>query len=597
MLHETAVALCRIFLLGPIAVLDAAGRIRTPRGKKTKALVALLALAPHGSRSRAWLRDKLWSDREEEQAAASLRQALCELRKALGPIARNVLLADTNTVSLDFDQLWVDVRALEESWADFDVLGLRPNSELLEGLDVGDPEFEEWLAVERQFWARRIETVLKSGGAFVPVRTIDSSSSYVVAAAARELERQVPRRQSIARVGILPPIVAGGVGITVGDRINELVAKCLMETGDIEVADFWSPAAPDGAACTERKAESAESILPKTDLVFQCRLISADNSVQSTVCVHRAADRAVVWVDSLRVELPALRPSDPGPFEPLVRRAVDGILQAVLSDPYRECDADIAGPGFVLSAVHRIFLLSEPDLARAEQTLRAVLKLAPSSQACAWLAFLISFRVGQRFSRNVLPLLEEAQDLAHQAVSLDPQNALSLSLVGHVQSYLFGEYDAATDLFERAIRINPAQPLSWDLYSMLHAYIGRPETGLRCARWGRELGTSSPYRYYFDTSCCITAALSGRHEEAVRLGQIVLQDRPQFNSILRYLVSSYAHLGQRDKAQTALLRLAAIEPDFSLEALRDARYPLLRSEGGANFIEGLVKAGVRRTSN
>jgi hypothetical protein len=61
-------------------------------------------------------------------------------------------------------------------------------------------------------------------------------------------------------------------------------------------------------------------------------------------------------------------------------------------------------------------------------------------------------------------------------------------------------------------------------------------------------------------------------------------------------VSSYAHLGEKDASQDILARLKAVEPDFSIEALRDAQYPLLRSEGGAAFIEGLIKAGVRRVT-
>ena len=91
---QQADPLCRIFLFGPLTVQDRAGTVRTPRGQKVQALVAMLALAPRGARSRVWLRDKLWSDRQEEQASASLRQALTELRKALGPLAQDILNAE-----------------------------------------------------------------------------------------------------------------------------------------------------------------------------------------------------------------------------------------------------------------------------------------------------------------------------------------------------------------------------------------------------------------------------------------------------------------------------------------------------------------------
>jgi DNA-binding SARP family transcriptional activator len=105
---------CRVFLLGPMTVLDRTGAVCTPKGQKVRALLAMLALAPRGARSRVWLRDKLWSDREEEQAGANLRQALTEWRRALGPAAQDILVADKNTISLQMSSVWVDVRALHE---------------------------------------------------------------------------------------------------------------------------------------------------------------------------------------------------------------------------------------------------------------------------------------------------------------------------------------------------------------------------------------------------------------------------------------------------------------------------------------------------
>lgn len=582
--------LCRIFLFGPLTIIDCAGNNRTPKGQKVQALVAMLALAPRGARSRVWLRDKLWSGREDEQACASLRQALTELRKALGPVAREVLNADKNTVSFDLNRIWIDIRAVERNEADdIDLTSVGPNRELLEGIDVGDPEFEEWLSLERQFWANRMETVeagAREKRSRQPNHTFLNSKNSAVQRAGKSASQAEPN----IYVGILPAIAIGGVQASLGDRINELVSKGLIETGEIGVTDLWSSVTAGGDA-----SQSAHDLL-QTRFVFQCRMSGSNDAALVTLCIQRASDHTLVWVDSERISVHSLEANDLSLITPIIRRAIDGLLQVIIQSAHNDMDKGLSDSALVLSAIDRIFRLSKEDLNQAEKTLRAGIGLAPSSQAYAWLAFLLTFRVGQRFSHDIRPLLEEAQFLSHRALALDAQNALTLALVGHVHSYLFGEYDIAADLFERAIKINPAQPLSWDLYSMLHAYIGRSETGLRCARWARELGAGSPYRFYFDTSCCITASLSGRHQDAVRIGQMVLQDRPQFNSILRYLVSSYAHLGDKAASHAFLAQLKAVEPDFSIEALREAQYPLVRSEGGAAFIDGLIKAGVPRTA-
>ena len=154
--------LCNIYLFGSLAVTDANNLARTPRSQKSRALIAMLALSPRGSRSRVWLRNKLWSDRAEEQASASLRQALVEIRKALGPAADQLIHADKHTISLDLGRVRVDALEVLQAFRNPDggsntFLPIVTQSEFLEGLDVCDPEFEEWLTLERQVWRDRLE--------------------------------------------------------------------------------------------------------------------------------------------------------------------------------------------------------------------------------------------------------------------------------------------------------------------------------------------------------------------------------------------------------------------------------------------------------
>ena len=77
----------RLTLSGEFSASAANGKNLAIKSKKAKALLAYLALSPKMSRSREQVMALLWSDRGEEQARASLRQALVGLRKDLGDIA------------------------------------------------------------------------------------------------------------------------------------------------------------------------------------------------------------------------------------------------------------------------------------------------------------------------------------------------------------------------------------------------------------------------------------------------------------------------------------------------------------------------------
>lgn len=131
-----------IRMIGVFEVRDEAGEDRTPRGAKARALLALLAQTPGHRRPRRWLEQRLWSDRGQEQASGSLRQALTELRKALGPLAGR-LTSDRDCVALtgfrtDLGEAG-PVRA-----------ALAQGREFLEGIDILDPAFTAWLAEERR---------------------------------------------------------------------------------------------------------------------------------------------------------------------------------------------------------------------------------------------------------------------------------------------------------------------------------------------------------------------------------------------------------------------------------------------------------------
>ena len=86
--------------------------------KKSRALVAILALRPGHAHARDTLTALLWANAPDEQARHSLRQELHELRRALPPERTRALVIDAASVALDAEQVDVDVAAFERLAAD-----------------------------------------------------------------------------------------------------------------------------------------------------------------------------------------------------------------------------------------------------------------------------------------------------------------------------------------------------------------------------------------------------------------------------------------------------------------------------------------------
>ena len=118
-------------------------------------MVACLALAGEKGLSREELQALLWSDRDATQAGSSLRQALSAARRALGNADRSPLKISGTEVILDPSAIDVDVVAFEAfansaDLCDLEAAAALMRGDLLEGLDVRDRSFEDWLLVERQ---------------------------------------------------------------------------------------------------------------------------------------------------------------------------------------------------------------------------------------------------------------------------------------------------------------------------------------------------------------------------------------------------------------------------------------------------------------
>src|SRR3954447_17220493 len=135
----------RVCVIGAFRVLTHDGQDLTPRGRKARAVLAILALPPPRRRSRPALQDKLWSDRGPEQGAASLRQTLTEIRSAFGERYRDCLISDMRGIGLDADRVNVDLDT-----ADLSEFALAVEAPvLLEDIEVADREFEDWLRSHR----------------------------------------------------------------------------------------------------------------------------------------------------------------------------------------------------------------------------------------------------------------------------------------------------------------------------------------------------------------------------------------------------------------------------------------------------------------
>ncbi len=546
----------RISVIGAFRVHAHDGEDLTPRGRKARALVAMLALTPTRRRSRSALQDKLWSDRGPEQGAASLRQTLTEIRRAFGERYRDCLISDMRGVGLAEGRVAVDLDRA-------DLCELAQTVELpllLDDIDVADEEFEHWLRNQRTAFEQRVAALKLTIAARPPV------SEPAVSEPGRSEPRIVQRLSPAAArpwVRLLPPLtVSSESGLFLSRLVGDRITQGLSDQWAIDISDAGK--GPQGLQLR------VDALAVSRDVAVNVVLLTAEGSMQ-------------LWSGSEAISLESGFVADAPRLQALINRSVEAAghyLNRIGSSP----DGARAFTQ-AFDAVQRMFRLDLAEVDRADVLLGSAYESDPKGVYLAWRAYARIFYVGEHIYVDRRLAVEESEELAKRALEADPHNATVLALASYVYSFVLRKYALGHELAELSVKCNPTHPLGHAFLGRAKSYLGDHEAGYLETCRGRELSGLAPYRYMLHTLCGMTALLTGRFDEAVRAAEIACALAPAYRPPRRSLVPLYLQLGERDKARDAFEKLRLIEPSFSLDAMRETSYPStgIRASGLLNF--------------
>jgi tetratricopeptide (TPR) repeat protein len=520
-----------IRLHGPFDVRSPDRQDLTPPSAKAQAILALLASASQFRRPRTWLQDQLWSRRAPKQASGSLRQALLEIRRSLGPFA-TLLRASRSAVQLDPDRVCV-----EELEA-----GPQGETEFLLGLQARDPAFETWL---RDMRGKR--------SALPPAR-----SPAVAFRGPGEL-RAARRPTVLVQLDSFDRPDARNMGLFVLD----LACRSLSELHDFAVIRS------DGAGTM-----TAASV--KATLLVQIQTVEGQGgSIGLRTSVEDCATLRTFWSNFARMDV-TIQPFEDS-FQGL--SVVQGIVQAV-SDvvarqqliclPGEQYDASV----LAASAMRKMFSMRHSELQAAQQLLNQALEVSPRGLYHAWRAQLAIIRLIEKQSDDTKALREQTEeDIAH-ALEAEPVNSNVLAAAANARIVFDYDFDSSLVLARHSIASNKANPLGWWSLANALLYSGDAASAYEAAVTAQNLADKTSLKAWADFQRSLTAAATGRIEEATAFGASSHAMAPHFRPPLRYLIALYARSGTTASCARSVRRLQALENDFSIDRLiSDREYP------------------------
>jgi adenylate cyclase len=151
---------------------------------------------------------------------------------------------------------------------------------------------------------------------------------------------------------------------------------------------------------------------------------------------------------------------------------------------------------------------------------------------------------------------EAGAAMIDRALTLNP-NITAAWLVGGWTKIYLGESNKAIGYFERAIRLNPLDPL-----------IARMQTGIAAAQF-----------------------LAGQYQEAAVSAENGLRQHPNDLPLLRVAAASRALAGQMMDAEKHMGRIRHLDPTLRLSRVA-ALAPCRRADDISRYVEGMRRAGL-----
>ncbi|HZL01149.1 MAG TPA: hypothetical protein VFC47_14765 [Caulobacteraceae bacterium] len=568
----------RLNLLGAFRLAGPDGARIEIASRKGVALIAMLAMANQGERSRGWLQDKLWGSRQQTQARGSLRRELADLRKSLNAGSQPLLIGGHDRVGLDLRHVYIDARAPDGADDEFAGPANGLSQDFLEGLDIaGEEGFEAWLREQRGAQRERART---------PRRPGDDGT------AAGGGHRRQPAVPTDARgrpsVAVLRFEHAPGdaEGIYLAEGIAEEIISALARSRLISVTSRHSSLAYDPQNVGARAICADLGV----EYIVQGHIRRVGEVLRVSAALVAGAKDKTIWserydrrIDDLLAVQDQITAAIIGTLEPALLGHEE--IQALHGGARNPRHWDL----FMRGRWH-FWRATRDDWAIAHEFLTGALVLEPEDVPT--LSHLALCRLGEVWAgvaEDPGAAITEANRLALKAVSLDGSDAYAHNILGTALS-LMGRFEEAMAEQRRALELNPYLAAADGELGRLSVFAGRLDEAIAHSDRAIAASPNDPHVFVWFRSKALARFVAREYGEAARHAADACARSPhQF--FLHYLLAAcHGAAGDLARARIAIEEGRRLQPRYTLEMIKLA-CPFADPEPFARYIEALGKAG------
>ncbi len=255
-----------------------------------------------------------------------------------------------------------------------------------------------------------------------------------------------------------------------------------------------------------------------------------------------------------------------GAILPAVRNAEIALATRKPPDSLRAYD-------LVLQAYPKIWSQNADDNRAAVALLDAAIAADPRyGRAYGLLAWCHSQDVVYLWSPDPEVSRQAARAAVDAASTLIGDDPTALAAVGSAISLCLDDLDRAASYIERALEIDPNNAWAWARHAWLAIYQGEPAQAKERFERALALNPRDPLEFNLLVGHAVSIAFAGGYADAKRRLQDVISKYPQVPWANRSLAFVAVNAGDMDTAHAAIAALRAAYPKVSIATMR-ARHP------------------------
>jgi adenylate cyclase len=267
------------------------------------------------------------------------------------------------------------------------------------------------------------------------------------------------------------------------------------------------------------------------------------------------------------------------------------LFQTEIAVASRRRPENLTAYDFFLRAMPQFYLPTREGVAEAIRLARCALELDPRFGLAAALAGHCHINnVVWGYATDAQSDRREAIRLVQLALSVDDGDPDTLALAAFATAFASYEYEAAVELADRAVALNPNSYTAWHTRGWVYEVMGLWEEAIESFKRAVRMSPVDPRLNRTLNGMGLALIELRRFDEAIVAGKKAIRQHPSFAAGYRPVASALAHLGRGAEAREAAARLLEVDPDFTISA-----WVARAGQWASNLklvIEGLRKAGL-----